>query len=83
MDRRHAERLGGAHVGRRVVDEQELAWPSPGALEQDFIDARVRFHEADMAGDDAIVEFAQEIVLPLGKSEGFLSEVAERVDRIA
>jgi hypothetical protein len=83
VDRRHAERLRSAHIGERVVDEQEFVRPSPGALEQDFVDARGRLDEADMAGDDAVVEFAQEIVLALRKREGFVSKIAERIDRLA
>src|ERR1700722_8331002 len=83
MDRGHAERLGCAHVGGRVIDKEEFAWPPPGALEKDFIDARVRLCEADMTRNDAVVEFVQEIVLALGKREGLVSEIAERVDRLA
>jgi hypothetical protein len=83
VDRRHAQRFGSVHVGGRVVDEQEFGRPAPGALKQDFIDARVRLDEADMTRNDAVVEFAQEIVLALGKHEGFVSEIAERVDRLA
>jgi hypothetical protein len=83
VDRGHAKRLGSPHVGERVVYEQEFAWGAPGALEQDFVDAGVRLDEADMTRDHAVVEFAQEIVLALGKGEGFVSEIAERVDRLA
>src|SRR3984957_6526433 len=36
-----------------------------------------------MTRDDSVVEFAQEIVLALRKREGFVSEIAERVDRLA
>src|SRR5580704_19374721 len=83
MDRRHAERLGSAHVRRGVIDEKKFARLPPGALEQDFIDPRVRLHQANMTRDDSVVEFAQEIVLALRKREGFMSEIAERVDRLA
>ncbi len=48
MDRAHAERLGGADVGERVVDEQKLVRLAPGALEQNLVDARVGLGDADM-----------------------------------
>ena len=70
-------------LASRVVDEQQFAWSSSDALKQDFIDARVRLDDADMAGDDAVVEFAQEIVVALRERECFAGEIAERIDGLA
>ena len=64
------------------MNNSSLGW-SPDALKQDLVDARVRLDDADMAGNDAVVEFAQEIVIALRQREGFVGEVAERVDRLA
>ncbi len=83
VDRRHARRFGRAHVGDRVVDEQQVARAAPDALEQDLEDPWVGFGDPDTAGDDADVEFAQEIVLLLDEREGLMGEVAQRVNRSA
>ena len=83
VDRRHPRGLRSAHVGDEFVDEQQVARPSSHTLEQDFVDARVRLHNADMAGDHARVEFTQKVVMRLDKRECLGGEVAERVNRPA
>ncbi len=60
VDRRHTRCLGGAHVGDRVVDEQQFARRTPYAREQDFVDARIGLGDAHVARDDAGVELVKE-----------------------
>ena len=40
VDRRHAERLGGADIGGQIVDEQEVLGGQAHALDEDLVDAR-------------------------------------------
>ena len=76
MDRGHAERFRSEHVGGRVINEQEFARPPPDTLEQDFVNFGVPLDEAHVAGDDAVIEFAQKIMFALGKRECFVSKIA-------
>ena len=80
VDRRHTRCLGGAHVGDRVVDEQQFARRTPYAREQDFVDARIGLGDAHVARDDAGVELVKEGVLRPRKDEFLGGEVAERMN---
>ena len=79
----HAERLSGADIGGRIVDEQEVLGPRADALEQDLVDAGLRLDGADVAGDHRDVERVEEVVLLAGDGEFVGCEVAQRMDRPA
>jgi hypothetical protein len=68
VDRRHPRHLGGAHVGDRIVGEQQFGGRPPAPFEQDFEDARIGLGDAGLARNDADVEFVEEAATAFEKS---------------
>ncbi len=66
-----------------VVDEQQLARRTAHALKEDSVDARIRLGDAEMARDDAHIEFVQEWAARPRDLEFLGREIAQRVNRTA